>query len=194
MLAIVLRNICAIDTAMFPLKYKNVLENYRWATEKNKSSHLSQIMRCALCKEQPHTPNNRIFSRLWCSWSPSVFLNDSRLLWLYVVFLFLCSFHLFIWKSRVRFIRLRGQCRIGAQPRWLFGRRPVSLVLRSAFSNRKQHAIDCDQPQSRAIWQTELKGHYSEVPFWEVCPSKSLGTREVEDCRPKKSRFSWGSC
>jgi hypothetical protein len=43
------------------------------------------------------------------------------------------------------------KCRIGAQPRCDFGRMLGSLLLRSVLENRKQHAINFDQLQSRAI-------------------------------------------
>jgi hypothetical protein len=32
-------------------------------------------------------------------------------------------------------------------------------------------AIDFDQPQFRAIWQSELEDHYSEIPFSELGPN-----------------------
>jgi hypothetical protein len=52
----------------------------------------------------------------------------------------------------------------------------VSFVEFLLFRTNKQHAIDCNQPQSRAIRQTNL-----EVPFSELGPSIFAGTREVED-------------
>jgi hypothetical protein len=49
--------------------------------------------------------------------------------------------------------------------------RSVPCLLRTAFQNRKQHAIDLDKPKSRAIWKTQLEGHNSEGPFSETGPS-----------------------
>jgi hypothetical protein len=41
-----------------------------------------------------------------------------------------------------------------------------------------------DQPQSRAIGQTQLEGPNSKTPISEFGPGSYVGTREHEDCRP----------
>jgi hypothetical protein len=64
---------------------------------------------------------------------------------------------------------MRGQCRIGAQPRFLVGGRSVSFFLRSEFKKLKQHTTNCDQRQSCAISQAKLAGRKLQKScFWVV--------------------------
>jgi hypothetical protein len=70
--------------------------------------------------------------------------------------LFLFSLFLFILLSHLEFsckffAFMRVHCYVGAQPTCIVVKRSVSLWLRSALKNRKQHAIDFDQPQYCAI-------------------------------------------
>jgi hypothetical protein len=46
------------------------------------------------------------------------------------------------------------------------------------------NTIDFDQPQFRTIWQTQLKGHYSEGPFSDFGLNSFVGSQEVKDRRP----------
>jgi hypothetical protein len=69
----------------------------------------------------------------------------------------------------------------------------MSLLSRSALYNRKEHATDCDQPQSCAVEQIQLEGQFSEVPFLYFGPGSFIGTREAEDLKPiNKSRLFFG--
>jgi hypothetical protein len=62
----------------------------------------------------------------------------------------------------------------------------VSILLRSAHQNRKQHATNFDQPKSHANSKTQWEDYDSEVPFLKLSPRSFAGTRDVEDCRPSK--------
>jgi hypothetical protein len=67
----------------------------------------------------------------------------------------------------------------------------VYLLLRSEYKNRKQHAIDFDQPQSRSIGQILLEGHYSEVPFQSSAPFHLWASESSRIVDPVSQDFFW---